>query len=173
MQPRPSLFPLLAVDLTIEQCFVIVNSSMACRRRTLIGYSMCKMWKVLARVVVEAPWTSRPSSTNIRYDLHWLPVSHRITYKLCLITWKALHTTRHPYLSELMAQYFPFRSLHSSNTNLLARLSGIANNFSSWAFSISAPVTWNSVPVHIHSINAVSTFKRQLKSFLFQSTFVI
>jgi len=32
----------------------------------------------------------------------WLPVNHRITYKLCLITWKTLHTTHPPYLSEVL-----------------------------------------------------------------------
>ena len=46
------------------------------------------------------PWTS--SSLNIRRYLHWLPVGHRITYKLCLITWKTLHTPQPLYLSELI-----------------------------------------------------------------------
>ena len=51
--------------------------------------------KVLVWIVAEEPWTiNRP--TNIRRYLHWLPVNHRITYKLCLITWKTLHTTQPP-----------------------------------------------------------------------------
>jgi len=58
-----------------------------------------RVQNVLAQVVPEAPWII--SSTNIRRDLHWLPVNHCITYKLCLITWKTLHTTQPPYLSEL------------------------------------------------------------------------
>jgi len=45
---------------------------------------------VLARVVAQAPSTI--SSADIRRDLHWLPSNHRISYKLSLLTWKALYT---------------------------------------------------------------------------------
>ena len=106
---------------------------------------------------IGAPQTS--SSLNI----HWLPVGHRITYKLCLTAWKTLHTSQPLYLSELISQYLPSRCLRSSNTNLLTRPAGITSNFSSRAFSVSAPSTnWNYVPAHIHSIDTVSTFKRHL-----------
>jgi len=59
---------------------------------------------ILAPVVVGAAWTS--SSLNIRRDLHWLPVGHRITYKLCLTTWKTLNTSQPLYLSELFLTIF-------------------------------------------------------------------
>jgi len=78
-------------------------------------------------------------------DLHWLPVGHRITYKLCLTTWKTLNTSQPLYLSELISHYLPSRSLRSSNSNLLTRPAGITSNFSSRAFSVSAPSTWNSL----------------------------
>jgi len=117
-----------------------------------------RVQNVLARVVTEAPWTI--SCTNIRRDLHWLPVNHRITYKLCLIAWKTL------YRSELIAHYLPSRSLRSSNTILLARPYVITSSFLSRAFCVSAPSTWNSLPEHIRLIDKFSTFKRQLKLFL-------
>jgi len=44
----------------------------------------------IAGVVVQAPSTI--SSTDIRRELHRLPVYHHISYKLSLLTWKALHT---------------------------------------------------------------------------------
>jgi len=75
------------------------------------------------------------------------------------------------YLSELISHYLPFRSLRSSNTYLLTRPLGITSNFSSWACSASAPSTWNALPAHIRSIDTLSTFKRHLKSHLFQSAF--
>jgi len=67
------------------------------------------------------------------------PVSHRITFKLCLLTWKTLHTAHPPYLSELITHYLTSKALRSSNTNLLARPSGITSNFTSRAFSVSPP----------------------------------
>jgi len=73
------------------------------------------------------------------------------------------------YLSELISHYLPPRSLRSSNTNLLTRPAGITSNFSSRAFSVSAPSTWNSLPAHIRSIDTLSTFKRHQKFHLYQS----
>jgi len=73
----------------------------------------------VAQAVAREPWTV--SSTDLRRNLHWLPVSHCVTFKLCLIAWKTLHTAQPFYLSELITHYLPPRSLHSSNTNLLAR----------------------------------------------------
>ena len=100
-------------------------------------------------------------------------VSHRVTSKLWLITWKTLYTARPPYLSELITHYHPSRALRSSNTNLLARPSGITSNFTCGAFSVSAPLTWNSLHTHTRSLDKLSTFNRQLKSHLFQSTFAV
>ena len=42
-----------------------------------------RVQNILARVGVGAPRRTS-TSLNIRRDLHWLPVGHRITYKLCL-----------------------------------------------------------------------------------------
>ena len=137
-------------------------------KRLLLLLFIVKLF-IVKRVVARAPWTV--SSLDIRRDLHWLPVSHRINFKLCLLTWKTLHTARPPYLSELITHYLPPRALRSSNTNLLARPTGITSNFTSRAFSVSAPSTWNSLPTHIRSLDKLSTFKRQLKSHLFQSAF--
>ena len=40
-----------------------------------------RVQNILARVVARASWTV--SSLDIRRDLHWLPVSHCINFKLC------------------------------------------------------------------------------------------
>jgi len=132
-----------------------------------------RVQNILERVVARAPWTviSLITRYRLRRDLHWLPVSHRINFKLCLLTWKTLHTARPPYLSELITHYLPPRALRSSNTYLLVRPTSITSNFTSRAFSVSAPSTWNSLPTHIRSVDKLSTFKRQLKSHLFQSAF--
>ena len=46
-------------------------------------------------------------------------------------------------------------------------------DFSSQAFSVSAPSTWNSLPAHIRSIDILSTFKRHLKFHLFHFSFTV
>jgi len=64
-------------------------------------------------------------------------------------------------------------TLRSSNTCLLAVPTGVTSYFSSRSFSASAPSTWNSLPVHIRSLENLSTFKRQLKSHFFHSAFTV
>ena len=74
------------------------------------------------------------SSADIRRDLHWLPINHRISYKISLLTWKALYTAEPSYLSELISPYVPARILRSSNTYLLSIPTGVTSHFSSRFF---------------------------------------
>ncbi len=39
--------------------------------------------------------------------LHWLPIKHRIDFKIVLITYKALNGLAPQYLSELLLHYSP------------------------------------------------------------------
>ena len=130
-----------------------------------------RVQNVIARVVAQALLTT--SSVHIRHNLRWSSVNHRISYKLSLLTWNALHTADPSYLSELISPYVPARTLRSSNTWLPAIPTGATSHFSSHFFSASAPSTWNLLPVHIRSSEKLSTFKRQLKSHFFQSAFTV
>ena len=150
------------------------------------------MQNILAQVVALAPWSV--SSLDVRHDLHWLPVGHRITFKLCLLTWKTLHTAHPPYLSELITHYLPPRALRSSNTvvsdiaifvlkrDVKLQLTLPTQIF--WpdlpASLVTLPLGYSLFPHHLlgthclHrlcSLDKLSTFKRQLKSHLFQSAF--
>ena len=87
---------------------------------------------VLARVVVQAPLTI--SSMDICHELHWLPVYYRISYKLSLLTLKALHTAEPSYLSELISPYAPTRTLHSVNTGLLVLPTSVTSHCLTFLF---------------------------------------
>ena len=47
---------------------------------------------------------------NFSNKLHWLPIEWRIWFKLAILTFKALHTGRPPYLSDLLHYHEPMRS---------------------------------------------------------------
>ncbi len=51
--------------------------------------------------------------------LHWLPIKHRIDFKILLITYKALNGLVLQYLSELFSHYSPPRPLRSQNSDYL------------------------------------------------------
>ena len=47
-------------------------------------------------------------------ELHWLPMEHRISYKILLLTYKALNGHAPQYLAALISKYVPPRPLRSS-----------------------------------------------------------
>lgn len=104
--------------------------------------------------------------TPILKHLHWLPVRHRIDYKIILLTWKALNGKAPVYLEELLIRYSSGRTLRSAGKNLLAipRTSTAAGDK---AFSVAAPKLWNSLPLNIRCCNSLLTFKNNLKTHLF------
>ena len=61
-----------------------------------------------------------PKSVHITlflYDLHWLPISSRIQYKIALICFHTVFGTAPPYLSEILHLYSP-RSLCSAASSV-------------------------------------------------------
>ena len=60
--------------------------------------------------------------TPVLRRLHWLPVlpvRQRITYKILLLTYKALNGMAPRYIADLLQPYTPTRQLRSSSKNLL------------------------------------------------------
>ena len=55
--------------------------------------------------------------TPVLINLHWLPIKHRVIFKLLLYTYKALHGLAPDYLANLLTFYKPARTLLSSRSN--------------------------------------------------------
>ena len=60
--------------------------------------------------------------TPLSYDLHWLPISSRIQYKIALICFQIASGTAPPYLSELLHLYSLSRSLRSASETRIFRI---------------------------------------------------
>ena len=111
---------------------------------------------------------------NILKDLHWLPVRHRIDYKISLITFKALNTNNPKYLKELIKPCIPQKSLRSSSQFLL-EVPASRSALHDRAYSVVGPKTINSLPINLRKMAFVSepgscligSFKKQLKTHLF------
>ena len=105
--------------------------------------------------------------TPVLRDLHWLPVSFCIEFKIMLITYKVLHDRTLIYIQELLQLHTPSHNLRSSNRNLLAKPYFNLNSYGKQAFSVAAPELWNNLPEDIKSANSIDDFKHKLKTFLF------
>ena len=114
---------------------------------------------------------SREHITPVLRELHWLPIKHRINYKILLITYKALNSLAPPYLADLLHHHAPSRFLRSNSANLLQVPRTERRTWGDRAFSVAAPTLWNSLPSHIKVSPTLSSFKSALKTYLFTLAF--
>lgn len=108
--------------------------------------------------------------TPILCELHWLPVSFRITYKILLIVYKSLNGLAPVYISELINLYSPLRNLRSSNLCLLQGRRA-KHSWGDRSFHVIAPRLWNALPLELKSCNNILVFKRLLKTHLMKLAF--
>ena len=110
------------------------------------------------------------SSANNLIKLHWLPIPHRIIFKIATITFKLLTTSSPSYLQDLISVYSTQRQLRSSKAPLLNQQTTV-NNIARRAFRHAAPSVWNSLPPDLRNNTILSSFKKQLKTHLFTLAF--
>ena len=89
--------------------------------------------------------------TPILFDLHWLPVSEQINFKILLLSFKALHQQSPTYIQDLITHYLLSRSLQSSFMLSLNPVSFNLKTYGSRAFAVPAPELWNKLPDDIRS----------------------
>ena len=78
--------------------------------------------------------------------LQLLPVESRITFKIILITFKIFHGLSPAYVSSLLQEYHPPRSLRSSSKSLLTVPTMNSVTYGERTFSFYAPTLWNTLP---------------------------
>ena len=104
-------------------------------------------------------------------ELHWLPVSFRIEYKILLLCYKAVNGLAPQYLAELLSFYVPSRKLRSSSQDLLVEPKARLKTYGERAFSVCAPKLWNKLPSSVRNSASVDTFKTSLKTYMFSKAF--
>jgi len=106
-------------------------------------------------------------------QLNWLPVMHRVTFKIATLMHQILHKRCHSYLADLVTfntTYSQRRHLRSSTTRFAA-VRRARTQFGKRAFSVCGPIVWNSLPTALRNIDSYPVFRRALKSHLFSCAF--
>ena len=107
------------------------------------------------------------------YELHWLPVSLRIDYKILLLTFKCINGLAPTYLSDLISiKSNSLYNLRSTGKLLLDHPKGkMLTTLGARSFSAAAPKLWNELPVELHQATWLDTFKFRLTNYLFKKYF--
>ena len=104
---------------------------------------------------------------------HILPIEERIFFKVCLIVYKIINGNAPPYLQDLVeldcrqAGRTRSTSVVDDYTLKVPKMPMINASLVRRRFTHYAPAVWNSLPLEIRSISTVFTFKRILKSHLY------
>ena len=111
--------------------------------------------------------------TSLLKQLQWLPVTHRIRFKLLLMTFKAVHGLSPKFIRDLIiTKTYPRYKLRSSNSILLQcsnTKSLVALGYRSFRWA--APRLWNALPATQRNITCLETFKNHLKTYLVTRSF--
>ena len=131
-------------------------------------YQVNKMQRVqntAARLVTRS--SKHDHVTPLLQQLHWLPVSYRIVFKILLLVYKARHGLCPGYVSELLQERKSSPALRSSSPGLLATPTSRTKTNGERTFSVSSPKLWNGLPNHFRNVGTLPLFKKNLKTFLF------
>jgi len=159
----------LTDDMAKSVSVALVSSRLDYANSLLYGTSIANLTKLqriqnsLARLVIHNPHFS---SATALHSLHWLPIKHRIDFKILTLTYKLLHSGTPSYLSSLLHAYIPSRSLRSGEQDLL-HIPAVSSVIGSRAFRIAAPTVWNKIPLDIRHAPTLSFFRRLIKTHLF------
>ena len=115
------------------------------------------------------------SSSSALYQLHWLPIRHRIIFKVITVVFKCIHGTAPKYLRDLISKRQFTRVSRSASASESAIVLQVPftrrDTFADRAFSVAGPRWWNDLPANIRSITDYLIFRKQLKCHLFNIAF--
>lgn len=109
--------------------------------------------------------------TPVLRELHWLPVKHRIEFKILLQVYRAVNNSAPVYISELLQKHAPSRALRSGNNGLLV----VPRTRTLWgdrSFQAAGPRLWNALPASIRQSDTLTAFKTALKTHIFVTAFL-
>ena len=79
-----------------------------------------------------------------------------MSYKIILMTFKALRDLAPQYIADLISHYNPSRTLRSSQANLYNEPRFKVNNCGGRAFSVCSPRLWNKLSISIREFTDLS-----------------
>jgi hypothetical protein len=112
--------------------------------------------------------------TSLLRELHWLRFPERIKFRLCVLAYQYLHGAAPSYLAENVHMVTDANSrvcLRSASQMMLRVPATRRSTLGDRAFPVAAARAWNSLPPEVKSAPSLETFRRRLKTHLFNVSF--
>jgi len=125
-----------------------------------------------ARLVYSARRSER--ITPLLRELHWLRVLERVTFRLCVLAYRCLHGTAPTYHTGGLLRTSDVdtrRRLRSADTAMLVVPSTRRSTIGDRALPVTSARERNSLPSSVRNAPSLTTFRRELKTVLFRSSF--
>ena len=111
----------------------------------------------------------------LRDNLHWLRAGERITFKLCLLVYKAINGLAPSYLHDLC---MPITTVSTRAAVRSAARGDLVvprtrRRLGNRAFCVAGPKAWNSLPTDIRTASSLTDFKSLLKTHLFIQSYYV
>ena len=161
--------------LTLRACKTLVHALVTSRldfgNAALYGITGTLLYKLemvqrsAARVILRLHRRDQHSMTEALRELHWLPVTQRIDFKLLTFMHSAVHANIPRYLADRITPYVPHRSLRSADQALVCVPRVNLKRFGRRAFSCAGPTLWNSLPFYLRKQQDSGHFKKDLNTF--------
>jgi hypothetical protein len=107
-------------------------------------------------------------------DLHWLKITERIQFRLCVLAFRCLHGTAPAYLANslhLVSDNDARRRLRSADALTLVVPATRRSTLGDRAFPVAAATAWNTLPSAVRHSPSLSVFCKRLKTTLFSRSF--
>jgi len=172
-----SIRKLLGRDVAIQLVCALVFSRLDYCNSVLVGLpasTLAPLQRVLhaaARLVNDLKTSDHVTSTLV--DLHWMHIKQRVDYKLCCHVHNVSIGHVPAYLSDMLtacADVPSFSRLRTSSSGDYA-IPRTRLKLGERAFAVSAPLAWNKLLRELKKTKCTTTFKRLLKTFLFESAY--
>ena len=165
--------PYLSVEETRSVIHAYVTSKLDQNNSLLLGIPdtqisrMQKVQNAAAKIVYRKK--KYDHVTPLLKELHWLPIKQRISFKVLLLVYKALHNSAPSYLTNTLKLYHPKANLRSTMDTLTLVIPRTKlKTYGDRAFSVGGPLLWNDLPHTIRDSKTTDNFKRLLKTHLFR-----
>ena len=107
----------------------------------------------------------------IKDDLHWLPVLQRVKFKIATMAYKSQHKLAPNYIAELITPSQTQRQGQRSSSRSTMVVPRHRNKYAERAFAVAGPSVWNSLPQDVCQAPTLTTFRKHLKTYLFDTAY--